>query len=242
MTRRMVGVMRAMVLGAAVTGICWTSSASAQLAEGAAARKEPAATQASSVPVKAVVLFSSGVGYFEHFGTVKGTGSTELRFKTQQINDILKSLVLQDVDGGKVMAVTYPSQDPIAKTLRSFQVDITANPSLGDLLNQLRGAKVKVNVGAEAADGTILGLEKRPKPAGDKGTVDVWVMNLISGGTIRSVELEQVTKLELQDPTLQQELGKALEALAQSRDQDKKPVTINFSGEGERHVRLAYLV
>src|SRR4051794_40764479 len=84
-------------------------------------KEQPAAAPAGvAVPVKAVVLFSSGVGYFEHFGTVKGTGSTELRFKTQQINDILKSLVLQDVDGGKVMAVTYPSQDPIAKTLRSF--------------------------------------------------------------------------------------------------------------------------
>src|SRR5438552_12371031 len=79
----------------------------------------------ADVPVKAVVLFSSGVGYFEHFGTVKDNGSTELNFKTAQINDILKSLVLQDVDGGKVSSVTYPSQDPVAKTLKSFQVDIT---------------------------------------------------------------------------------------------------------------------
>src|SRR3954463_12185866 len=207
MTRRMVGAMRAMVLGAAVAGICWTRSASAQLAEGAAAREEPAAAQARSVPVKAVVLFSSGVGYFEHFGKVQGSGSTELRFKTQQINDILKSLVLQDLDGGKVTTISYPSQDPIAKTLRSFQIDITSNPSLGDLLNQLRGAKVKVSAGAENLEGTILGLEKKQKPAGDKGTVEVWVMNLISGGTIRSVELDQVSKLELEDQQLQEELG-----------------------------------
>src|SRR6476619_132356 len=119
---------------------------------------QPAAAQAD-VPVKEVVLFSSGVGYFEHFGTVKGDGSTELRFKTQQINDILKSLVLQDMDGGKVAAVTYPSQDPVAKTLKSFQVDITANPSMGDLLNQLRGARVSVTAGAESLSGTVLGVE-----------------------------------------------------------------------------------
>src|SRR5437016_6191250 len=98
------------------------------------------ATEKTQVPVKQVVLYSSGVGYFEHFGSVTGDGSTELRFKTQQINDILKSLVLQDLDGGKVTTISYPSQDPIAKTLRSFQVDITNNPSLGDLLNQLRRA------------------------------------------------------------------------------------------------------
>src|SRR5437016_3001909 len=107
--------------------------------------ENPATQTAANVPVKEVVLFSSGVGYFEHFGAVRGDGTTELRFKTNQINDILKSLVLQDVDGGKVSTVTYPSQDPIAKTLRSFQVDITANPPLADLLNQLRGAKVTLS-------------------------------------------------------------------------------------------------
>ena len=53
----------------------------------------------ADVPVVAVVLFSSGVGYFEHAGTVAGDGRTELRFKAAQINDVLKSLVLQDVGG-----------------------------------------------------------------------------------------------------------------------------------------------
>ena len=67
---------------------------------------------AQSVPVTKVMLFSSGVGYFEHAGSVRGNASTELRFKTSQINDILKSLVLQDQDGGRVGAITYPSQDP----------------------------------------------------------------------------------------------------------------------------------
>lgn len=208
-----------------------------------AAPPAPAANAAqNNVPVKAVVLFSSGVGYFEHFGTVKGAGSTELRFKTQQINDILKSLVLQDLDGGKVTTISYPSQDPIAKTLRSFQVDITSNPSLGDLLNQLRGARVKATIGGESAEGTILGLEKKQKSTGDKNAVEVWMLNLIYGGTIRSVELDQVTKLELEDKQLQEELGKALLALSQARDQGKKPVTINFTGDGERHVRVGYVV
>src|SRR5882762_9337714 len=243
MRQAIISAMRAMVLGAAVAGICWTRTASAQLAEGATDKKaQPATGQGSSVPVKAVVLVSSGVGYFEHFGKVQGSGSTELRFKPQQINDILKSLVLQDLDGGHVSTISYPSQDPIEKTLRSFQIDITSNPSLGELLNQLRGAKVKATAGAENLEGTILGLEKKQKPAGDKGTVEVWVLNLISGGIIRSVELDQVSRLELEDPQLQEELGKALTALSQARDQDKKPVTINFNGEGERHVRLGYVV
>jgi hypothetical protein len=202
----------------------------------------PAKVPDANVPVKVVVLFSSGVGYFEHAGTVKDNASTQLRFKTNQINDILKSLLLQDMGGGKVTTVVYPSQDPIEKTLKSFQVDITGDPSLAQLLAQLRGAKVQVTVGAEELKGTILGLEKKQKAVGDKNSIEVWVLNLISGGTIRSVELAEAKKIELEDPELQDELSKALTALAQARDTDKKPVTINFAGKGERQVRIGYVV
>jgi hypothetical protein len=223
-------------------GFVWAGAVglwSCGLAEAAPAT-QPGAKQAD-VPVKVVVLFSSGVGYFEHIGTVKGDSSTELRFKTQQINDILKSLVLQDMGNGKVSTIIYPSQDPIGKTLASFQVNLSSNPSLADLLNQLRGARVKVNVGPETIGGTILGLEKRPK-AVEKGQIEVWQLNLISAGTIRSIPLEEVTRLDLEDPMLAEELAKALNALAEARGQDKKPVTINFQGEGERLVRVGYVV
>ena len=199
-------------------------------------------TSATNVPVKSVMLFSSGVGYFEHAGTVHGDGTTELRFKTTQINDILKSLVLQDLDGGKVTAITYPSQDPIAKTLRSFQVDITSNPNVASLLNQLRGAKVTIQWQAERVTGTILGVETRRK-AVDKGEpIETPTLNLLTGPMIRSFDLPAISSLSLDDPQLQDELTKALVALSQSRDQDKKPVTISFSGNGERRVRIGYVV
>src|SRR5687767_180448 len=152
-------MMASAVLAAAVAGF-WHDPALAQAQN--AAQNQKRADQ-TNVPVKVVVLFSSGVGYFEHAGAVTGNASSELRFKTQQINDILKSLVLQDMGGGRVTTVVYPSQDPIEKTLRSFQVDITGDPSLAELLSQLRGAKVQLTLGGEQVGGTILGLEKKPK-------------------------------------------------------------------------------
>ena len=100
-----------------------TLAALAAASELSPVRAAPADAQ-TDVPVKEVVLFSSGVGYFEHFGTVNGNADTVLRFKTEQINDILKSLVLEDMDGGKVAAVNYASQGPITRTLRSFQIDL----------------------------------------------------------------------------------------------------------------------
>ncbi len=212
------------------------------VAEASAANPSSPSAPPPAIPVRSVVLFSSGVGYFEHVGTIAGDVSTELRFKTNQINDILKSLVLED-RGGRVSAVVYPSQDPLSKTLGSFQVNITGNPTLAELLTQLRGAKLTVTAQAERIVGTILGVERKLKAAGDKGqAVEVWVVNLISGGSIRAVPLDDVLKIELEEAQLQDELNKALLALAGARDQDKKPVTINFRGDGERQVRLGYVV
>jgi hypothetical protein len=196
----------------------------------------------SDVPVKEVVLFSSGVGYFEHAGAVKGNGSTILRFKTDQINDILKSLLLEDLDGGKVGTVTYPSQAPLAKTLKSFEVDITSNPPLPELLNQLRGAKLDVITDKGPIDGTILGVEKKQKVINEKQSVDVYVLNLRSGRMIRPIILDDVQSLEMDDAKLNAELDAALSALSQARDLEKKPVEIHFNGQGERRVRIGYLV
>jgi hypothetical protein len=237
----------AAVLSAAVMGMISPATSPAAGAADAAAQQP--ANAPSQIPVRQVVLFSSGVGYFEHYGTVHGDGSTELQFKSAQINDILKSLVLQDLDKGRVTAVTYPSQDPVAKTLRSFQVDINSNPSLHELLEQLRGAKVTIVSGAEKIGGTVLGVEKKQRqidqPGGGGQVIDVWYLNLLTGeggASIRSLPLDDVRDLVLEDPRLREELAKALTALAQARDQDKKPVTIHFSGQGDRRVRIGYVV
>ena len=206
----------------------------------------PADAQAN-VPVKEVVLFSSGVGYFEHFGKINGNAEQLLRFKTEQINDILKSLVLEDLDGGKVSAVTYPSQGPLARTLKSFQIDLTSNPALPELLNQLRGAKVSVtrSDGLPNVDGTVMGVEKQQRQSPDPAhpqPIDVWVVNLVNDTGIQPVELTKVSGVKIDDPELRKELTAALTALSQARDKDKKPVGIHFGGNGDRRVRIGYVV
>lgn len=202
------------------------------------------ATPATDIPVRKVVLFSSGVGYFEHTGTVRGNDQTELRFKTDQINDVLKSLVLQDLGGGRIGTIVYPSNEPLSKTLRSFQVDLSGNPPLAALLNQLRGAEVEALIQGRRVAGTLLGVETREQIVeGTTGrVVQTHVMNIMAGGRIQAVELDQVQTLELVDDDLQREFAQALSALAQARDQDKKPVLIQFHGAGARQVRIGYVV
>jgi len=200
------------------------------------------APEKAAVPVRRVVLFSSGVGFFEHHGKVTGNATTELRFRTEQINDLLKSLVVSDRDAGLVKTITYPSQEPIARTLRSFQLDISNNPDLAALLNQMRGTAVKISVTDETIEGTILGIEHKERTTKDDKVITYAVANIITAKGIRAVELDKVGTIDIQDATLQKELTAALTALAQARDKDKKPVLINFEGAGERRVSIGYVV
>ena len=117
------------------------------------------AASAAELPVSRVVLFSTGVGYFQHRGEVDGNAAMVLSCRTEQMNDILKSLVLQDLGGGSIEAVTYTPQDPLSRILASFSIPIADNPSLGELARRLRGSEVVICTGTETVRGTILGVE-----------------------------------------------------------------------------------
>src|SRR5271163_4031689 len=60
---------------------------------------------ATPLPIAQVVLFNSGVGYLQREGEVSGDTRVDLSFPTSDINDLLKSLVLQDTAGGRVDAI-----------------------------------------------------------------------------------------------------------------------------------------
>ena len=196
---------------------------------------------ASPLPVTEVVLYSSGVGYFERQGEVKGRTTVDLRFKVDDINDLLKSMVVQDLSGGQVTTVSYGSRDPIQKTLKTFAIDLTENPSMGTLLNQARGERVEVQSPAKAS-GTIVGVEKRKVAATDgKAAFEEEFLNLLLDEGLVSIPLTQVRSVALLNPRLNQEFRKALETLASGHDTQKKTVSITFDGQGARKAMVAYV-
>lgn len=208
----------------------------------------PAAKPTPPLPLTHVVLFSSGVGYFQREGEVEGNARVELTFPATDVNDLLKSLVLHDAGGGKVAAINYDSQDPVERTLRTFALDLTANPSLGQLLNMARGEKVEVTLqstGAGAAgtlNGSILGMESQIQAHGTDKTLDIDVLNLLTTDGLRSVPLTQVLRVRFLNPTVEAELKRALDAIAGARDAQKKSVALSFRGDGKRAVRVGYVV
>ena len=105
---------------------------------------EPA--RAAQLPLAQVQLFSSGVGYFQREGSVEGDARVDLSFPVSDINDLIKSMVLRDLDGGHVSTVSYDSNAPLNRTLKSFAIDLSSNPGFAAVLNQARGERVEVSL------------------------------------------------------------------------------------------------
>ena len=195
-----------------------------------------------NLDVSRVALFSSGVGYFEREADVDGNATAELRFRTDQINDIIKSMIVQDFGGGNVGVISYASRDPIEKTLRSFGVDLTGKPTLGQLLDQLRGEPVEI-AGGRSLSGIIVGVEKVPVYDPQGQTVQqIERLTLLTPSGLQQLPLAELTGIRLTDAKVDGELRKALATLASAHDADKKSVSLQFEGMTQRKVRVAYLL
>ncbi|MBX9582809.1 MAG: DUF4139 domain-containing protein, partial [Gemmataceae bacterium] len=204
---------------------------------------------AVALPVTRVVLFSSGVGYFSRGGEVDGDARVDLTFPETDINDLLKSMVLEDLGGGRVAAVSYDSREPAARTLASFAINLNNNPSLSDILTQARGERVEVTAQPTAQNqpgklvGSIVGVETRTEPGPKDGPpVPVGVLNLWCAEGLRSIKLADIQQLKFANPAIESEVRRALEVLATNHDTEKKAVSLHFAGDGKRQVRVGYVV
>jgi hypothetical protein len=203
---------------------------------------------ATTLPVSQVVLFNSGVGYFARSGEVEGDARVDLTFRESDINDLLKSMTLQDLDGGRVAAVSYDSREPASRALASFAVNLDNNPSLTQILTQARGEKVEVATQPSAQGqpgtlaGVIVGVEKVHLPAGPNQQVEADVLDLLTADGLRAVKLMDVLRIKFTNPVLEAELKRALDVVALSHDAQKKAVSLHFSGDGRRRVKVGYVV
>ncbi len=219
-----------------------TLLAAAQTPGGGAAPPASATAAPVDLNVSRVAIFTSGVAFFEREARVTGDATAELSFRTEQIPDMIKSMVVQDLGGGRIGAISYASKDPIERTLKSFAVDLTSNPTLGALLNQLRGEEVEIK-GATSADGVIVGVEAETIVTPDgKVLQEIEKLTLLTARGLQHIKLADVQSIRLTNDKIDAELRKALATLAGLHDVDRKAVRLAFSGQSERTVRVSYLL
>ena len=81
------------------------------------------------LPVRKVVLYKNGVGYFEHAGSVSGNQKVTIDFTSPQLNDVLQSLTVLDEGGGRIAGVNYNSTTPLAEQLKSLSLGMSDDPN-----------------------------------------------------------------------------------------------------------------
>jgi hypothetical protein len=192
------------------------------------------------LPVTRVVLYRSGVGYIERLGRISGDATLTMAMRESQMNDLLKSLILVDFDGGQILPAQYTPRDPLERTLSAFAVQLSDNPSMSALLTRLRGAPVEIQTDKETLQGTVLSIETREEAASEVVVKRAYV-NLMTNPAMRSVPMDAIVSLRVRDERLQQEMQNALAAIGTRLDNTRKTIELRFAGQGARRVLAGYL-
>jgi len=200
-----------------------------------------AITVAQKLPLRRVVLYKSGVGYFEHGGRVHGNEDVEIDLTSSQLDDVLKSLTALDLSGGRIVGASYNSQEPAGHQLESLPVPVAGNTTLRSLLEELRGARLEVRTAAGAFTGRLLSVEEKSRGQGGAEIKVDQISLLGDSGDVRSFTLEPGTSVRFADRDLEQELARALGLLDASHQEDTRHLVLSTAGTGERQIRVSYI-
>lgn len=199
-----------------------------------------ATAAAADIPIHQVILYKSGVGYFERSGTLSPGDSARLDFKASDMNDVLKSLTLEDRGGAKVTGLRYDSSEPLEQKLADFPFKIGGETSLSLLLDQMKGARVEIKYGADTVAGVI--VSGRLVAADDKHPEREQAVLLLDSGEFRTLDLAAAGSIRFADPKLQAQLKDYLTIVSQSRSRDKRSIYIDSSDAKERQITASYMI
>src|ERR1035438_5120241 len=198
-----------------------------------------AAVLAADLPVKQVVLYKHGVGFFERAGTLAAGESAHLDFNSAEMNDVLKSLTIGSSGGGKITGLRYDAMDPLGHKLAEFPFQIGGGGMPG-MLDQLKGARVELKLGTETVTGVI--VSARTFAGTDKQPEHDQLNLMLDTGEFRTVDLAAATGLRFPDPKLQQQFKDYLAALAAARSKEKRSVYIDSTDAKERDITASYMI
>lgn len=201
----------------------------------------PTFASAQDLVLKRVMLSSGGMGYFEYEATVDGDATLKLTVSLQQVDDVLKSLVVYDDKGG-VGGLSLPGREPLAQAFKDLPFDQDSLGSPSQLLATLKGAQITVG-GSRAISGRIVSVQEETVALGnDKGTTTRTRVTLFTGLGLQQFVLEDAENLQFSDAALRDKVAQALVAIQGNRAKDARTIDLSTRGTGKRTVRVAYIV
>ena len=207
-------------------------------------------SNAQTLPIRRVILYSNGVAYIERRGAVTGHAEIDLSFKQSQDDDVLKSMVVLDLGQGRIGAVSYNSSAPPSARMADIPFSIEAgtasgnNGGLAGVLSQLQGARVVVAVANRTVTGSILTIEERRsqldanKPAQTSHALVI----ASAGGELMSFDLAEVRSIKLIDEGTRRDVSEFANATASARRRDAKTIVVTSDGAGSREMLVSYTI
>jgi len=201
----------------------------------------PSFASAQTLALKRVMLSSGGLGYFEYEAAVEGDATLKLTVSLNQVDDVLKSLVVYDDKGG-VGGLSLPGREPLAQAFKDLPFDQSSLGSPAELLATLKGAQITVG-GPKAMSGRVVAVEEETVVLpNDRGTTKRTRVTLYSDRGLQQFLLEDTENLQFADAALRDKIGQALVAIQNNRAKDARTIELSTRGQGKRTVRVAYIV
>ncbi|MDR0624485.1 MAG: DUF4139 domain-containing protein [Treponema sp.] len=194
------------------------------------------ALDSSPLPLRKITIYSSGVAFFEHSGTLTDPARIQFPFKLDTVNDALKSLVIND-PASVSPSITYPSEQLLGETLRNLSVDLSGNPGMAEILSRLRGEEVEAAAPGPIT-GRIIALDYRME---GETTAEPW-LSLFTPEGIKRIRLASISSLRFTNPRIGSGLNRALDLIMASRNAGIRELTVSLPGGGSRPVSISYVI
>jgi hypothetical protein len=195
----------------------------------------------SKLPVKRVVLYKNGVGYFEHLGQVRDNQDVAIPFTSGQLNDVLKTLTVLDLNGGRIAGVAYGTSAPVDRQLGDLRLPSSDKTTLAEFLGALRGTRLEARNGATIITGRLLSVEHKTRVSGGT-TLEVDYISLITdAGEIKTTEVSPAFSVRLLERGLVGKVDRLLDLVSAEREADVRRMVVSTQGSGERSLFVSYI-
>jgi len=188
--------------------------------------------------IREVTLSSGGLAEVVRSARVRGTGTIVIEVPLEQVDDVLKSLVVRD-SAGSVSGMSIGGASQVEETFRKMPFSPEDLGDVSRLVGSIQGTTVKATSGGRSVQGKTLGVSK------SKGTdgQDVRTLSVLTDdGTIQTLDLSSDASIHIVDESMRRKVAEAAAALGKGKVDGARTVEIRVAGQGEREVGLSYVV
>lgn len=201
----------------------------------------PAFSLANEIPVDRVILSTSGLANFEHKAHIEDNAKVEFPVRLEQVDDILKSLVVFDKKG-TIGGVVLPGKQPLTQVFKDLPFTQYQLSSPAALLNAYQGAVVTLKGDDINITGKLLQAVPESVVVDKDNIVTKNRVSVMTDDGIKQALLEDASSVQFVDEKIRNEVSRALDAIRVNSAVERRTLSVNLQGKGERDVTLSYVV